>query len=205
MRFYNVLAVLCVTLLTASVVPPGAFASDGQDAANPVVTMTMESGASIEVELLPEIAPNTVHNFLFLARSGFYDGVIFHRVIPGFMIQGGDPQGTGRGGPGYSIEGEFRANGFPNELSHERGIISMARSGHPDSAGSQFFIMVSPAPHLDGQYAAFGRVIAGMDEVDRIVSTERGSADRPLSEQRIERMTTEEFGVDYPDPEEVQQ
>lgn len=167
---------------------------------NPIVTIRMAAGGEIKIELYPEIAPNTVNNFLALARSGFYDGTIFHRVIPGFMIQGGDPQGTGMGGPGYSIRGEFRSNGFTNDLKHERGVISMARTGDPNSAGSQFFIMVAPAPHLDGAYAAFGRVISGMDVVDRIVAARRGAQDRPIEDQRMERVTVEQFGVDYPEP-----
>jgi len=149
--------------------------------------MEMENGQSIKIELYPEIAPKTVENFLTLVESGFYDGLIFHRVIPGFMIQGGDPQGTGMGGPGYNIIGEFSANGFPNGFKHQRGVISMARSSHPDSAGSQFFIMVADAPHLDGQYASFGRVIDGMEEVDRIVGAKRNWSDKPLEEQKIKK------------------
>ena len=165
-----------------------------------MVTIRMESGDEIEIELYPDTAPNTVNNFISLVKSGFYDGTIFHRVIPGFMIQGGDPQGTGRGGPGYSIKGEFAANGFPNGLKHERGVISMARTADPNSAGSQFFIMVAAAPHLDGQYAAFGRVISGMDVVDRIVSVRRTAQDRPVEDQRMAKVTVEQFGVEYPDP-----
>ena len=171
---------------------------------NPIVTLEMESGNSIKIELYPDVAPNTVNNFISLAKSGFYEGTIFHRVIPGFMIQGGDPEGTGRGGPGYSIRGEFTANGFRNDLKHERGVISIARTQLPNSAGSQFFIMVAPAPHLDRQYAAFGRVIEGMEEVDRIVSTPRNQMDRPAVDQRIAKVSVETFGVEYPEPEKIQ-
>lgn len=171
---------------------------------NPVVTIEMENGNLIKVELYPEVAPNTVNNFISLVQKGFYDGTIFHRVIPGFMIQGGDPEGTGMGGPGYSIKGEFKANGFDNDLKHSRGVISMARSQHPDSAGSQFFIMVADAPHLDRQYAAFGKVIDGMDEVDRIVSVDRNRNDRPNEEQKMKKVTVDTHGIDYPEPEKIQ-
>lgn len=174
------------------------------EARNPVVTIVMESGAEIRIELYPDVAPNTVRNFISLVRSGFYDGTIFHRVVPGFVIQGGDPTGTGRGGPGYAIRGEFTANGFRNDLKHERGVVSMARTQDPNSAGSQFFIMVAAAPHLDGQYAAFGRVISGMEEVDRIVRVPRGPGDRPLIEQRMVRVTVDTHGVEYPEPEKIQ-
>lgn len=176
---------------------------DGNEKKNPIVTIVMEDGGEIEIELFPEIAPNTVNNFVSLARSGYYDGTIFHRVIPGFMIQGGDPEGTGRGGPGYSIRGEFSANGFNNDLRHSRGVISMARTQEPNSAGSQFFIMVADSPHLDRQYAAFGRVRSGIEVVDRIVATPRNAADRPQQDQRMERVTVEEFGVEYPEPEKM--
>lgn len=158
---------------------------------NPMVTIQMESGAEIKIELYPDVAPNTVANFVSLIRKGFYDGLIFHRIVPGFVIQGGDPDGTGAGGPGYSIVGEFAANGFPNNLSHTRGTVSMARTSDPNSAGSQFFIMVADAPHLDGNYAAFGRVVSGMEEVDRIVQTPRDFRDRPLEDQRMVRVTVE--------------
>lgn len=168
---------------------------------NPVVTIQMSGGGVIRAELYPETAPNTVRNFLSLAGKGFYDGTIFHRVIPGFMIQGGDPDGTGMGGPGYTIRGEFEGNGFHNPLRHEEGILSMARAMHPDSAGSQFFIMAEAAPHLDGQYAAFGRVTEGMDEVRRIVSVKRDRADRPYEDQVMEKVTVETFGEEYPQPE----
>lgn len=168
-----------------------------------MVTIQTEAGGEIRIELYPDAAPNTVNNFVSLVRSGFYDGTIFHRVIPGFMIQGGDPTGTGTGGPGYRIRGEFSANGFPNELKHERGVVSMARASHPDSAGSQFFIMVADAPHLDGQYAAFGRVVSGMEEVDRIVSAPRDGADRPLQDERMAKVTVETSGREYPEPEKL--
>ena len=165
---------------------------------NPIVTIEMESGGVIKAELYPEIAPNTVANFVTLVASGFYDGLIFHRVIPGFMIQGGDPQGTGMGGPGYSIQGEFARNGFKqNNLRHSRGVLSMARSMMPNSAGSQFFIMHADAPHLDGDYAAFGKVTEGMDVVDAIANTPTGFQDRPVTEQRIKKATVNTFGVMY--------
>ena len=153
--------------------------------ANTKIKFTMESGSVMVAELYPEIAPISVQNFLDLIGKGFYNGVIFHRVIPGFMIQGGDPEGTGMGGPGYKIKGEFSSNGFKNDLKHTRGVLSMARSGHPDSAGSQFFVMADRAPHLDGQYAAFGKVIEGLEVIDEIISTKRNSSDRPLTDQRI--------------------
>lgn len=169
--------------------------------ANPVVTITMAGGDVMKAELYPEIAPNTVNNFISLVQKGFYDGLIFHRVIRGFMIQGGDPQGTGMGGPGYCIKGEFNINGFKNDLKHTRGVLSMARSMMADSAGSQFFIMHADAPHLDGQYAAFGKVIEGLDVVDKIASVRTGWQDRPVEEQKIQSMTVELFGETYPEPE----
>ena len=169
--------------------------------ANPIVTIEMENGGVIKVELYPEIAPNTVNNFLSLVNKGFYDGLIFHRVIPGFMIQGGDPQGTGMGGPGYRIKGEFKHNGFSqNNLKHDRGVLSMARSMMPDTAGSQFFIMHDKAPHLDGEYAAFGKVIEGMEVVDAIANTATDYNDRPRTEQKLKKVTAETFGVEYPEP-----
>jgi peptidyl-prolyl cis-trans isomerase B (cyclophilin B) len=171
---------------------------------NPVVTITMENGGVITAELYPDVAPQSVFNFISLASQGFYDGLIFHRVIPGFMIQGGDPNGTGMGGPGYSIVGEFAANGFENNLSHERGVLSMARSQAYDSAGSQFFIMVEEADYLDGQYAAFGKVTSGMEVADAIVSTDRDSSDRPLEDQVIKSITVETFGEEYPEPDKIQ-
>ena len=160
--------------------------------ANPIVTIEMEDGGVIRLELYPDVAPITVDNFVSLVRKGFYDGLIFHRVIPGFMIQGGDPKGIGTGGPGYTIKGEFKANGVVNNIKHERGVISMARSMMPDSAGSQFFIMHADAPHLDGQYAAFGRVIEGIEEVDKIASTRTSRNDRPVSDQRMKKVTVTE-------------
>ena len=172
-------------------------------AQNPIVTIEMEDGGIMKAELYPEVAPNTVNNFISLIQKGYYDGLIFHRVIPGFMIQGGCPDGTGMGGPGYSIKGEFTQNRFPNELRHDRGVLSMARTMAPDSAGSQFFIMVEKAPHLDGQYAAFGKVIEGMDVADAIVSAKTDWNDRPREDQRMKSVTVETFGVDYPEPEKV--
>ena len=168
---------------------------------NPVVTVTMTNGDVMKAELYPEIAPNTVNNFISLVQKGFYDGLIFHRVISGFMIQGGDPQGTGMGGPGYSIKGEFAMNGVRNDLKHTRGVLSMARSMMPNSAGSQFFIMHANAPHLDGQYAAFGKVVEGLDVVDKIASVRTGWQDKPVEEQKIQSMTVELFGETYPEPE----
>ena len=170
---------------------------------NPVVTITMKDGGVIKVELYPDKAPNTVNNFISLVNHNFYDGLIFHRVISGFMIQGGDPEGTGMGGPGYSIKGEFSQNRFNNDLKHERGVISMARSMMPDSAGSQFFIMHQDAPHLDGAYAAFGKVIEGMDVVDRIAGTATDYSDRPREDQVMETVTVETFGQEYNEPETV--
>ena len=168
---------------------------------NPVVTITMTNGDVMKAELYPEIAPNTVNNFISLVQKGFYDGLIFHRVISGFMIQGGDPQGTGMGGPGYSIKGEFAMNGVRNDLKHTRGVLSMARSMMPNSAGSQFYIMHATAPHLDGQYAAFGKVVEGLDVVDKIASVRTGWQDKPVEEQKIQSMTVELFGETYPEPE----
>ena len=172
-------------------------------AQNPIVTIEMEDGGVIRAELCPDVAPNSVNNFISLVQKGFYDGLIFHRVIPGFMIQGGCPNGTGMGGPGYSIKGEFAQNGFANDLVHDRGVLSMARAMDPDSAGSQFFIMVEKAPHLDGQYAAFGRVIEGMEVADAIVSVRTDWNDRPRQEQRMKKVTVDTFGVDYPEPEKA--
>ena len=169
--------------------------------ANPIVTITMENGDVMKAELYPQIAPNTVNNFISLVKKGFYNGLIFHRVINGFMIQGGCPDGTGMGGPGYSIKGEFLQNGFANELAHTEGVLSMARAMHPDSAGSQFFIMHKTSPHLDGAYAAFGKIIEGMDVVNRIASEDTDYRDRPLDDQRIASMTVDTQGVDYPEPE----
>ena len=171
---------------------------------NPIVTIEMEDGGVIKAELYPEVAPNTVNNFISLVQKGFYDGVIFHRVIPGFMIQGGDPNGIGIGGPGYSIKGEFTANGFQNDLKHTRGVLSMARTMIPDSAGSQFFIMHQDAPHLDRQYAAFGMVTEGMEVVDKIARTPRNMMnDKPKVDQRMKTVTVDTQGVDYPAPEKL--
>ena len=172
-------------------------------AQNPIVTITMENGGVIKAELYPDVAPNSVNNFISLVKKGFYDGLIFHRVINGFMIQGGCPQGIGTGGPGYSIPGEFAQNGCKNDLAHTEGVLSMARAMHPDSAGSQFFIMHKAAPHLDGAYAAFGKVIEGMDVVNQIAETDTDFQDRPITKQRIASMTVDTFGVDYPEPKKA--
>jgi len=172
-------------------------------AQNPVVTITMENGDIIKAELYPDIAPISVNNFISLIQKNFYDGLIFHRVIRGFMIQGGDPEGTGCGGPGYSIKGEFAQNGVENHLKHTEGVLSMARSMAPDSAGSQFFIMHKTSPHLDGAYAAFGKVIEGMENVNKIAETPTDYADRPLKDQRISTVTVETFGTEYPEPDKL--
>ena len=168
---------------------------------NPIVTFEMENGDIIKAELYPEVAPNTVNNFISLVSKGFYDGLIFHRVIPGFMIQGGDPKGTGVGGPGYSIKGEFTANRFKNDLKHDRGVLSMARTMAPNSAGSQFFIMHENSPHLDGQYAAFGKVIEGIEAVDTIANVRTDYNDKTRTPQVMKKVTVETFGVEYPEPE----
>lgn len=170
---------------------------------NPVVTIKMEDEKLIKIELYPDTAPNTVNNFISLVKKGFYNDTIFHRVIPGFMIQGGDPEGTGMGGPGYSIKGEFSSNGFENNLKHEKGVISMARTMDPDSAGSQFFIMADDAAHLDGQYAAFGKVIEGIEEVDKIVSQKRDYNDKPYEDQKMKSVTVETFGEGYEEPQKI--
>ena len=171
--------------------------------ANPVVTFEMENGDVIKAELYPEVAPNTVNNFINLVKKGFYNGLIFHRVINGFMIQGGCPDGIGTGGPGYSIKGEFSQNGVANDLAHTPGVLSMARAMHPDSAGSQFFIMHKTSPHLDGSYAAFGKVIEGLDVVDKIATTRTDFRDRPMTPQVMKSVTVDTFGVDYPEPEKL--
>ncbi len=171
--------------------------------ANPIVTITMENGDVIKAELYPDIAPNTVNNFISLVKKGFYNGLNFHRIINGFMIQGGCPEGTGMGGPNYSIKGEFSQNGFKNDLKHTEGVLSMARSMRPDSAGSQFFIMHKAAPHLDGAYAAFGKVIEGMDVVNKIATTRTTYGDRPVKEQKMASATVDTFGIDYPEPEKA--
>lgn len=172
-------------------------------AQNPIVTFTMENGSVIKAELYPEIAPESVNNFISLINKKFYDGLIFHRVISGFMIQGGDPDGRGTGGPGYHIKGEFAENGFANDLKHTEGVLSMARSMMPNSAGSQFFIMHKTSPHLDGSYAAFGKVIEGMDVVNAIAETDTDYNDRPLKEQKMKTVTVDTFGVSYPEPQHV--
>ena len=170
---------------------------------NPIVTIEMENGGVIKAELYPEIAPNTVNNFISLVKKGFYDGLIFHRCISGFMIQGGCPLGTGTGDPGYSIKGEFTQNGFKNDLSHSRGVLSMARAMDPNSAGSQFFIMHADGPFLDGQYAAFGKVTSGMDVVDAIAAVKTDRSDRPLTEQKIISITVDTHGEEYPEPKKL--
>ena len=172
-------------------------------AQNPIVTIEMENGDIMKAELYPEIAPNTVNNFISLINKGYYDGIIFHRVIKQFMIQGGDPEGTGVGGPGYSIKGEFSQNGFESNLKHTKGVLSMARTMMPDSAGSQFFIMHETSPHLDGQYAAFGKVIEGVDIIDKIASVATDYMDKPLETQMMKKVTVDTFGVDYPEPEKM--
>ncbi len=172
--------------------------------ANPIVTIEMENGDIMKAELYPEIAPNTVNNFISLINKGYYDGLIFHRCIRGFMIQGGCPTGTGTGNPGYSIKGEFTKNGFNNELKHTKGVLSMARSKMPDSAGSQFFIMHEDSPHLDGMYAAFGKITEGQDVVDKIASTKTDFSDKPLEEQKMKKVTVDTFGETYPEPETIQ-
>lgn len=172
-------------------------------AQNPIVTFVMENGDTFKAELYPEIAPQSVNNFVSLIKKGFYDGLIFHRVIPGFMIQGGDPDGTGMGGPGYSIKGEFSSNGFKNDLKHTKGVLSMARSMMPDSAGSQFFIMHETSPHLDGEYAAFGKITEGQEFVDAIATVGTDYSDRPVTPQVMKTVTVETFGVEYPEPEKM--
>ena len=172
-------------------------------AQNPIVTFVMESGDTFKAELYPDIAPQSVNNFVSLIKKGFYDGLIFHRVIPGFMIQGGDPEGTGMGGPGYSIKGEFASNGFKNDLKHTKGVLSMARSMVPDSAGSQFFIMHETSPHLDGDYAAFGKITEGQSVVDAIATVDTDYSDRPRTPQVMKTVTVETFGVEYPEPEKM--
>lgn len=168
---------------------------------NPIVTITMADGDVMKAELYPEIAPNTVNNFISLIKKGFYDGLIFHRVIKGFMLQGGDPEGSGMGGPGYSIKGEFSHNGFQNDLKHTPGVLSMARAMNPNSAGSQFFIMHKTSPHLDGEYAAFGKITEGLEVVNKIAESKTDYNDRPVEEKVMKTVTVETFGVDYPEPE----
>jgi len=185
------------TLFLCALLLCGAFTAFAEAGALPIATIEMANGDVMKLELYPDIAPNTVANFIELANAGFYDGLIFHRVIPGFMIQGGDPTGTGMGGPGYVIRGEFAANGLENSLSHERGVISMARAQHPDSAGSQFFIMHADYPALDGQYAAFGRVIEGIEAVDHVAAVQTDANDRPAEDQVIKSIRVETHGVEY--------
>jgi len=170
---------------------------------NPIVKIVMDNGKEIKAELYPEIAPNTVNNYISLINKGFYNGLIFHRVIPGFMIQGGCPEGSGMGGPGYGIKGEFNNNGFNNDLKHTKGVLSMARAQNPNSAGSQFFIMHENSPHLDGSYAAFGKVIEGIEVVDEIASVDTNHMDRPIVEQRIKEVTVDTFGKDYKEPDKI--
>ena len=198
---YYILTALCTAGARESSSAGRMRQKGGRIMANPVVTITMQNGDVMKAELYPEIAPNTVNNFISLVKKGFYDGLIFHRVIAGFMIQGGDPEGTGMGGPGYSIRGEFNRNGFRNDLKHTKGVLSMARAMHPDSAGSQFFIMHQTSPHLDGQYAAFGAVTEGLDVIDKIAMCATDYNDRPREPQVIEKMTVETFGTEYPEPE----
>jgi peptidyl-prolyl cis-trans isomerase B (cyclophilin B) len=171
---------------------------------NPIVTMTLENGNTVKIELYPEIAPNTVNNFIFLVQQGFYDGLIFHRVIPGFMVQGGCRNGTGMGGHDYTIEGEFTKNGFLNDLAHDRGVISMARTMAPNSAGSQFFIVVKDSTHLNGEYAAFGKVFEGMEEIDKIVESKRNFSDKPLEDQKIATVSVDTKGIEYDEPKRYQ-
>lgn len=208
MSMYPLLAVIFIFGLLLS----GCGAEEGQNAPstkkiqvekNPIVTIVMEDDQEIKLELYPDIAPNTVVNFVTLVQKGFYDGLTFHRVIPGFMIQGGDPEGNGSGGPGYTIAGEFSSNGFENDLKHEEGIISMARTNDPNSAGSQFFIMAGDATHLDGEYAAFGKVTEGMETVKKTVEVERDGQDKPLKEQKMKKVTVETFGEEYGEPEVI--
>ena len=195
----KMLALLLCALMLSAAIPSGwgAMSALSEESALPIATIEMENGDVMKLELYPDIAPNTVANFIGLANAGFYDGLIFHRVIPGFMIQGGDPPGTGMGGPGYGIRGEFSANGFENKLSHQRGVISMARARHPDSAGSQFFIMHADYPALDGQYAAFGRVIEGIEAVDHVAAIQTDANDRPVEDQVIRSIRVETNGIEY--------
>ena len=186
--------------LTEKCVKKGNIMSENK---NPLVTFTMEDGSVMKAELYPDIAPQSVYNFISLISKGFYNGLTFHRIIPGFMIQGGDPDGIGTGGPGYSIKGEFASNGFENNLKHTEGVLSMARSMFPDSAGSQFFLMHKTSPHLDGDYAAFGKVIEGLEIVDKIAQTPTDFRDRPLTPQVMKTVTVETFGVEYPEPEKL--
>lgn len=201
-KYYPLLVILIIAVMAAcsSDNKEGKLPTYEDTDAVPVVTMTMENGGEVEIELYPNVARNTVNNFISLVEDGFYDGLIFHRIIPDFMIQGGDPEGTGIGGPGYAIVGEFANNDFDNDLKHERGVLSMARSQDNDSAGSQFFIMVEDSPHLDDDYAGFGKVTEGMDVVDEIVNAERNSHDQPIEKQIIETMTVDLNGYEFEEP-----
>ncbi|MCE4047794.1 MULTISPECIES: peptidylprolyl isomerase [Bacillaceae] len=210
----NRLLLACLLLLTMGLAACGSTneAEDSKSSTsnsptievNPIVTITMEDDSKIEIELYPKKAPNTVNNFVTLVEKGYYDGLTFHRVIPDFMIQGGDPAGNGTGGPGYAINGEFSDNGFDNDLKHERGVISMARSGDPDSAGSQFFIMTKTTESLDGQYAAFGKVISGMEVVDKIVAVDRDANDKPKEDVIMKKVSVDTKGVNFPEPQKVE-
>lgn len=210
----NRLLLACLLLLTMGLAACGSTneAEDSKSSTsnsptievNPIVTITMEDDSKIEIELYPKKAPNTVNNFVTLVEKGYYDGLTFHRVIPDFMIQGGDPAGNGTGGPGYAINGEFSDNGFDNDLKHERGVISMARSGDPDSAGSQFFIMTKTTESLDGQYAAFGKVISGMEVVDKIVAVDRDANDKPKEDVIMNKVSVDTKGVNFPEPQKVE-
>ena len=202
----TIVILMCIALLITSIGCTSTQqpkTSPTGESKNPIVTIEMENGDKIKVELYPDIAPNTVNNFISLINKGKYDGLIFHRVIPGFMIQGGDPAGNGTGGPGYGIKGEFSSNNFKNDLKHTRGVISMARSQHPDSAGSQFFIMVDNKTHLDGEYAGFGKVIEGMEAVDKIVAVQQNAQNKPLKDQKMKKVTVETFGKKYDEPKTV--
>ena len=202
-KLTNILTIIALIVIVVLIgtISFGYYKKVTMEVKNPIVTIEMNNGDVMKAELYPEVAPNTVNNFISLVNRGYYDGIIFHRVIRGFMIQGGDPEGTGIGGPGYSIKGEFTQNGFKNDLKHTEGVLSMARSMMPDSAGSQFFIMHKNSPHLDGSYAAFGKIIEGMDVVNKIAETATDYNDRPLEDQRMKTVTVETFGVDYPEPE----
>lgn len=203
-KFYSLLLIVLTLIIAGCQSGGGTLPEFDETDAVPVVTMTMEDGGEVKIELYPNIARNTVNNFIYLIEEGFYDGLTFHRIIADFMIQGGDPEGTGLGGPGYTIVGEFSENGYDNDLKHERGILSMARTQEPDSAGSQFFIMVEDSPHLDGEYAAFGKVVEGMETVDEIAHTETDSHAQPLEEQVIESMTVELNGYEYEEPVKIE-
>ena len=202
-KLTNILTIIALIVIVVLIgtISFGYYKKVTMEVKNPIVTIEMNNGDVMKAELYPEVAPNTVNNFISLVNRGYYDGIIFHRVIRGFMIQGGDPEGTGIGGPGYSIKGEFTQNGFKNDLKHEPGVLSMARTMMPNSAGSQFFIMHQTSPHLDGQYAAFGKVIEGIEVVNKIADVATDRMDKPLEPQVMKKVTVETFGVDYPEPE----